>query len=98
MTLLYFWLNSPEFAKQRVAIRVSKGGHNIPLEIIERRYYRGLKNFLTLYRDSCDKWMLIDNMKSTPALVAESNNLKGMHVVNPDTWKLINKLESYGNE
>ena len=42
--------------------------------------------------------MLIDNMKSTPALVAESNNLKGMHVVNPDTWKLINKLESYGNE
>ena len=77
---------------------MSKGGHNIPLEIIERRYYRGLKNFLTLYRDSCDKWMLIDNMKSTPALVAESNNLKGMHVVNPDTWKLINKLESYGNE
>jgi predicted ABC-type ATPase len=94
VTLLYFWLNSPEFARQRVAIRVSKGGHNIPVEIIERRYYRGLKNFLTLYKDNCDKWMLIDNMKSTPELIAESNNLKGMHVINSDTWKLISKLDS----
>ncbi len=28
-TLVYFWLSSPEEAKHRVALRVSKGGHHI---------------------------------------------------------------------
>src|SRR5688500_19246087 len=28
INLLYFWLHSPDFARQRVAKRVSKGGHN----------------------------------------------------------------------
>jgi predicted ABC-type ATPase len=31
ITLLYFWLNSPELAINRVTNRVSQGGHNIPL-------------------------------------------------------------------
>jgi predicted ABC-type ATPase len=35
ITLLYFWLSSSEMAIERVAKRVSKGGHNIPTEIIE---------------------------------------------------------------
>lgn len=39
VTLLYFWLNSPEFAMSRVAERVERGGHNIPEDIIKRRYY-----------------------------------------------------------
>ncbi len=39
ISLLYFWLESPNMAKQRVAERVKEGGHSIPAEIIERRYY-----------------------------------------------------------
>jgi len=53
ITLLYFWLNSPELAKQRVASRVKKGVHNITDEIIERRYYRGIFNFFNLYISAC---------------------------------------------
>src|SRR5437016_5365372 len=49
VSLLYFWLTSPEFARLRVAKRVSRGGHDIPGDIIERRYYRGLYNLLNLY-------------------------------------------------
>jgi predicted ABC-type ATPase len=30
VSLLYFWLSSPEFAVSRVGKRVEKGGHNIP--------------------------------------------------------------------
>ena len=44
VTLLYFWLNSPELAVERVARRVSEGGHNIPKDVIYRRYEKGLKN------------------------------------------------------
>ncbi|HEY4197319.1 MAG TPA: zeta toxin family protein, partial [Mucilaginibacter sp.] len=41
ITLVYFWLSSPQEAKQRVATRVSKGGHHIPDEVVTRRYYGG---------------------------------------------------------
>jgi len=42
VTLLYIWLDSPKTAKERVAERVARGGHNIPEDVIERRYYRGI--------------------------------------------------------
>ena len=88
ITLLYFWLDSPEFAIQRVAIRVMKGGHNIPRDIIKRRYARGIKNFITLYKDLCDRWMVIDNMYSVPHLLAESNN-GAVNIVNEQIWRSL---------
>jgi len=36
VTLLYFWLDSPSLAIQRVKKRVENGGHNIPSDVIER--------------------------------------------------------------
>jgi len=72
ITLLYFWLHSPEQAKKRVAERVAKGGHHIPDEVVERRYYRGIKNFFELYEPICDNWMLVDNTNSEPELIANS--------------------------
>jgi predicted ABC-type ATPase len=54
ITLLYFWLSSPRLAKERVAKRVSMGGHNISPYIIERRYYAGLRNLVKLYIPVCD--------------------------------------------
>ena len=65
INLLYFWLNSPELAKQRVAIRVSQGGHNIPTEVIERRYYRSVKNLFELYLPLADYWTVFDNSADT---------------------------------
>src|SRR5437763_14581670 len=38
VALLYFGLKSPQMAMQRVALRVSEGGHNIPRDVIIRRY------------------------------------------------------------
>lgn len=58
ISLLYFWLSSPKIAIQRVAKRVSKGGHNIPTEVIERRYYRGLNNLYQMYMPICNEWTL----------------------------------------
>ncbi|MDB5207086.1 MAG: zeta toxin [Flavisolibacter sp.] len=45
VVLYFFYLPSAEMAKERVKLRVSKGGHNIPPGVIERRYEAGLKNF-----------------------------------------------------
>jgi len=45
ITFLFVYLNSVTLAIERVALRVSKGGHSIPKDVIERRYYKGLRNF-----------------------------------------------------
>lgn len=36
--LVFLWLRYPELAKARVALRVLRGGHDIPETDIERRY------------------------------------------------------------
>ena len=61
VTLLYFWLPTPEQAIERVATRVSEGGHNIPSSVIRRRYANGIKNLTTLYTPICDYWTIYDN-------------------------------------
>lgn len=61
VTLLFFSLSSPEQAVKRVEKRVSEGGHNIPLDVIYRRYDNGLSNLFNLYMPVCDYWVLYDN-------------------------------------
>jgi len=43
--LYYLWISSPRLCDFRVKDRVSKGGHNIPLEVILRRYTLSLEYF-----------------------------------------------------
>jgi predicted ABC-type ATPase len=94
VTLLYFWLSSPEMAFDRVAKRVSKGGHNIPLDVIERRYYRGVKNLLNLYIPICDKWLVFDNINLISKIVAQGSSELGEVIINSDIWGTI-LIQSY---
>lgn len=71
VTLLYFWLNSPELAIKRVAERVKSGGHNISEETIRRRYEVGLRYFFTTYSPKCERWILADNSQIPFSIVAE---------------------------
>ena len=70
VTLLYFWLKSPKQAIERVAERVSKGGHNIPCEIIIRRYYEGIDNLFNIYMPIVDTWILVDNSLTPRSIIA----------------------------
>ncbi len=94
ISLLYFWLSSPEFAVSRVAKRVRKGGHNIPKDIIERRYYRGISNLFKLYIPSCDNWMVIDNT-SVSIVVAQGGINTEKMVKNDDIWSIIVRQSKY---
>ncbi len=90
VTLLFFWLDSPATAKERVKYRVIHGGHNIPEDIIERRYKRGIENLTKLYIPKVDYWIIFDNTKE-PLLVAEGLNNIDFNVNNPDIWtKIVN--------
>lgn len=72
--LLFFWLESPEVACQRVEKRVSEGGHNIPKDVIQRRYHSGLSNFFNLFASIVDYWALYDNNLETK-LIADSEEV-----------------------
>ncbi len=71
ITLFFIWLNSIELAKKRVAARVEKGGHNIPEDVIKRRYTKGIKNFFK-YVVEADDWYIYDNSGVQYMLVAKS--------------------------
>ena len=70
VTLLYFWLNMPSLAIERVKLRVESGGHNVSEERIRRRYDMGIKNLFNIYSPECEYWMIIDN-SYTPVLICE---------------------------
>lgn len=89
VTLLFIWLNSPATAMQRVADRVAKGGHSIPEDVIERRYFRGISNLLTLYMPICNRWMIVDNETVTPGPVAEGGIGIDNIIINEYIWELI---------
>jgi predicted ABC-type ATPase len=91
VTVLYFWLNSPDLAVERVRIRVKEGGHHIPEETIRRRYDLGIKNMFNLYIPIVDFWMFIDNSKTPFEILAEGQENKEV-VKNKLIWnKLKNK-------
>ena len=73
--LLFFWLDSIELAKRRVADRVASGGHNIPLPVIERRYKAGLKNLFEIFMKEVDIWILFDNSLNKGERVAFGGRL-----------------------
>lgn len=92
--LLYFWLISPDFAKQRVAKRVSRGGHSIPDEVVERRYYRGIANLLNLYLPVVDNWIVIDNMEE-PNIIARGSTKGDFTILNSELWSVLSKQSSF---
>ncbi len=69
VTLLFFWLPSPEMAEMRVASRVASGGHSIPKDVIKRRYWLGLQNLFDIFTPIVDYWSLYDNSLSQKPIV-----------------------------
>ena len=94
VTLVYFWLDSPELAIARVKRRVTEGGHNIPEEVIRRRYKKGIQNLFQLFIPICDYWILIDNSQKPYIIVAEGQEDKELNIQNENIW---NRLKTLSN-
>lgn len=90
--LLYFWLNSPELAMKRVSERVSKGGHDIPQEIISRRYEAGINNLFKLFMPIVDYWAIFDNSETPRKKIAVGGNNADTEVFYPE---LYNNMKAY---
>jgi predicted ABC-type ATPase len=89
VTLLYFWLNTPELALERVRTRVLTGGHDVQPDVVRRRYFNGLTNLPKLYLPICDYWMLIDNSQPPYEIVAEGYRTESVDIQNHIIYKQI---------
>jgi len=92
VTLVYFWLNSPELAIERVKTRISTGGHAIPEDVIHRRYWAGLKNLSQVYLPICDYWLIIDNSEPPFQIVAEGSKKEYIEINNKIVFNKITEL------
>lgn len=91
VTLLFFWLQNVELAKERVKCRVSEGGHNIESGIIERRYINGIKNLFDIYIEIVDELLLFDNSEGKHHLIAEKKDKKDLVIINKQKFEQLTK-------
>lgn len=91
--LLYFWLNNPELAQERVKTRVLEGGHSIAPEVIDRRYQLGINYLFAHYLNIVDEASIYDNSSGEPILLAQKL-ADGFHVANETLYnQLRNRYE-----
>ena len=95
ITLIFFWLDSIQLAKDRVKKRVAEGGHNIEEKVIERRYNSGISNLFKLYVSKVDSLLIYDNSNIESELIAEKE-LNGEFVIHQPTK--FNQLKTISNE
>ncbi len=60
--IIYFvYVDTIAISLKRIKNRVKHGGHNIPKDIVKRRFKRTFSNFIKLYSPLADEWHIIDN-------------------------------------
>jgi len=91
ITLLFFWLQNIELAKERVRIRVFEGGHNIEPEVIERRYIRGIINLFDIYLPIVDGALIFDNSEGKHELLADKQIDGLLNILNKEKFNLLEK-------
>jgi predicted ABC-type ATPase len=73
--LVFLQLRDADLAFDRVAVRVSQGGHNVPENVIRRRFAKGWSNFNTVYCGLVTSWTLYDNSGERPLLLDSGRNV-----------------------
>lgn len=73
----FLWLPSVKEAIAPVRQRVRKGGHDVPVPDIRRRYPRLLENLVGLYLPVADEWYFWNSQSLPPVPLANS----GTHAI-----------------
>jgi len=89
VTLIFFWLESIELAKNRVSKRVKEGGHHIPPDVIERRYNAGINNLFNIDQINVDSLFIYDNSNSESELIAEKEMNSDFLVLNSSKFSKL---------
>jgi predicted ABC-type ATPase len=89
VSFAFFWLDDPQIAVRRVAQRVCEGGHNIPEDVILRRYWAGLRNMRDLYLPLADTASIRDNTEGEAVLMAIKSTANGLAIRDSVRWQRL---------
>ena len=92
VTLLFFWLNNIDLAKERVKTRVKEGGHNIPEKVIERRFIKGILNLFNLYLPIVDNVLIFDNSYGKHQLIAQKIDNENIKIIDNTKFNLLKEF------
>ncbi len=93
--LFFLWIPDAAFSKRRISERVKHGGHNIPDDVIYRRYPRTMQNFIKIYIPLCDIVICYDNSRPDPVPVFRQDS-KGKRILNQDIYaKILRQSDDY---
>jgi predicted ABC-type ATPase len=87
--IFFFWLPNADTAVKRVASRVASGGHDIPEDVIRRRYERGLENFFNQYLPAADSWAMMNNTARPSQTIAWRNVGGRLSVKDNQLWSQL---------
>jgi predicted ABC-type ATPase len=91
---VYVVVRSAGVARSRVKARVREGGHDIPSDVIERRFGRSVRNFFHLYMPLADTWRIYDNSGPRPALAALGEQERAIRIELPRVWEYLNEAST----
>ena len=92
VAIYYFSLTNAQSAIRRVKLRVALGGHDVPSDVIKRRFGRSISNFFNLYAPLADQWALFDNSASIRALPVATQTATQLTITEAKTWRRLQKL------
>jgi|SRR5450830_648825 len=92
VAIYYFSLANAQLAIRRVKLRVALGGHDVPADVVRRRFGRSLTNFFNLYAPLADEWTLFDNSTSPHAMTVAARLANQLTVTETATWHKLQKL------
>ena len=92
VAIYYFSLANAQLAIRRVKLRVALGGHDVPADVVRRRFGRSLNNFFSLYAPIADEWALFDNSFSAQAIPVATQFATQLTVTETGTWHKLQKL------
>ena len=77
----------------RVAERVRRGGHDVPTDVIRRRFESGLRNLHTIYLPLVDSWQVYDSATRVgPRLIAARVAGQEPAIVEPGAWAMLERF------
>ena len=95
VAIYYFALANAQLAVRRVKLRVGMGGHDVPADVVRRRFGRSLGNFFELYAPLASRWAVFDNSRSSHARLLATREGDKLTVTEPTLWLKLQKTANH---
>lgn len=92
VAIYYFSLANAQLAVRRVKLRVALGGHDVPADVVRRRFGRSIHNFFSLYAPLAARWAVFDNSQSPHARLVATSEGDNLTITETPTWLKLQKM------